>query len=155
MSINWHNREADIPLKIWASGIISWAIMAFVIVPAVGCGKSQVESETKPIYDQGDFSFVETRDIGVLNSWRQKNFDRNILNFDRVDDGYILHHVPNDNNIRQVFITEEVISKWNVENLDTIQKKYMHQEIVDFERYYGDYIILLQDKLHPYEVSNE
>ena len=87
--------------------------------------------------------------------WRQKNFDRNILNFDRVDDGYILHHVPNDNNIRQVFITEEVISKWNVENLDTIQKKYMHQEIVDFERYYGDYIILLQDKLHPYEVSNE
>ena len=155
MSINWHNREADTPLKVWVSVIISWAILSFIIVPAVGCSSEESQVKTEPVYDKGDFSFVETRDIGILNSWRQKNFDRNILNFDKVDDGYILYHVTNDNNTRQVFIKEEAHSKWDVENLDAIQKKYMHQNIVDFERYYGDYIILLQDKDAPYEVSHE
>lgn len=125
--------------------------LSLLLLLFIGCSEKET---VEPVYKLENFELVQGSEMELLNSWRQENFDKHIVCFDYVfNNGYVLYWVKNPGNSRQVFVWEPVDSKlWPVEQLNKIKQKYINHEIVSI-CYRDGYIILLQDKLEPYQPS--
>lgn len=113
-------------------------------------------------YESENFEFIEGHEMNLLNSWRQKNFDKHIINFNVVEDGYLIYWTKNPGDSRQVFVWEPAGgSKFqHIKHLESFKEKYINQELSCFEyvtRYVNQtgYILLLNDKLEPYKPSTK
>jgi len=116
----------------------------------IGCSEKET---VEPVYKLENFEFIYGSEMNQLNSWRQENFDKHIICFDYVFNGYVIYWEENQGNSRQVFVWEPVDSTlWSVEQLNKIKQKYINHDIISI-CYRDGYIILLQDKLEPYQPS--
>jgi len=94
--------------------------------------------------------------VNTLNHWRQTNYDKHIISFSEVYDGFIIRWSPNPGNSRQVFVAQyssEPCSHLSFMKL--IQDEYYNHEIIDISSEIRGYVFLLQEKLEPYEPSKE
>lgn len=138
-------------------------IYVLLLIYVSGCSTPKPpEPEPEKIYESENFEFIEGHEMNLLNSWRQKNFDRHVINFIVVEDGYIVYWTKNPGDSRQVFVWEQAWSTrfQHIKNLEEFRKKYTNQEITCFayvNRYVNNpgYILLLKDKLEPYKPSTK
>lgn len=137
--------------------VLSVAIIGAIFAIS-GCKSEPSKPEPEPIYSVEHYDYVRNADVSDLNAWRQKHFDKHIVGFGRYDGGWMVVWVKNPGNSRQTFVTEDRKSDDFpnlVERLKDIESKYLQSEIVDVEWYNGQFVILLQDKLEPYNPSSE
>jgi len=131
-------------------------LLLIVALFLVGCESPPPPPEPPvPVNDAPGFTFIDSREMNLLNSWRQENFDKHIVCFDDTGNGFLIHWIDNPGNSRQTFVWEKSDPEilWYVERMTKIKEKYTNQEIVDVCVMNEGYIVLLQDKLEPYKPS--
>lgn len=118
--------------------------------------EAKVEAKVEtPINSVPGYDFIESKLLNDLNTWRQKNYDKHVISFCETIDGFIIHWVSNPGNSRQIFVFEEENILYHVKRMEKFQNKYPNHEIIDvscLNDKWG-YILLLQDKLEPYQPS--